>query len=447
MSAQLPILLSRDVGQDFRGDLSPEGFGDMELRGRYTFQERSPSRFGFALEGLARLPTGRDSALLGAGSFASGFNLIMDGELGPVTPVINVGYLWQAHKQYLGLVEDDLLRYGLALRTEILPGERLLAIAEWAGSSTISDPVPGSELSGALATRFLGTLLHAGAGAGLGSQPGVPAWRIFAGVSYTTGGHQSDPDGDGIVSARDRCPQLAEDLDLFEDDDGCPEIDNDGDGILDALDQCPVQVEDPDGFRDNDGCPDKDNDGDGIEDELDACANQAEDLDGYQDEDGCPDLDNDGDGVPDTLDQCPLQPETRNRFQDSDGCPDERPRYVFDERIPVILYSIEFKPNSDELLPSSGPILDELAKSMQEQPGIKIRVEGHTDDQGGKADNLGLSQLRALQVVNALIDRKVDPRRLTYIGYGESRPLGPNQDEEGRARNRRVQFLALPSSS
>jgi hypothetical protein len=64
-----------------------------------------------------------------------------------------------------------------------------------------------------------------------------------------------DPDGDGIISRLDDCPKLAEDMDGFEDDDGCPESDNDRDGVPDASDKCPLTPEDRDGDADDDGCP------------------------------------------------------------------------------------------------------------------------------------------------------------------------------------------------
>jgi outer membrane protein OmpA-like peptidoglycan-associated protein len=64
-----------------------------------------------------------------------------------------------------------------------------------------------------------------------------------------------DPDGDGISSDLDDCPDSAEDLDEFQDGDGCPDLDNDGDGVLDSDDQCPVVAETSNGFEDDDGCP------------------------------------------------------------------------------------------------------------------------------------------------------------------------------------------------
>jgi outer membrane protein OmpA-like peptidoglycan-associated protein len=66
----------------------------------------------------------------------------------------------------------------------------------------------------------------------------------------------SDRDGDGILDANDKCPGRPEDMDGFEDADGCPDIDNDGDHVLDIADKCPMQPETFNGFEDDDGCPD-----------------------------------------------------------------------------------------------------------------------------------------------------------------------------------------------
>ncbi len=101
--------------------------------------------------------------------------------------------------------------------------------------------------------------------------------------------------------------------------------DSDEDSIGDKLDACPDVREDMDNFEDDDGCPEKDNDLDGILDFNDRCPNDAEDYDGYNDRDGCPDEDNDQDKVPDLSDRCPSQKETINGYQDQDGCPDEVP--------------------------------------------------------------------------------------------------------------------------
>ncbi len=101
--------------------------------------------------------------------------------------------------------------------------------------------------------------------------------------------------------------------------------DSDEDAIADDEDKCPDITEDFDGFDDEDGCPDYDNDEDGIYDTKDKCPDNAEDFDGFLDRDGCPDPDNDEDKVPDTVDKCPNRAETMNGYKDEDGCPDEKP--------------------------------------------------------------------------------------------------------------------------
>lgn len=172
--------------------------------------------------------------------------------------------------------------------------------------------------------RFAFTL---GAGFGLSQGIGAPAFRGFAGFSVS--GHfdpnVGDRDEDGIFNREDVCINIPEDLDGFEDQDGCPEDDNDGDGIVDESDKCPSTAEDVDGFEDDDGCPDLDNDRDGVVDAQDHCPRLPEDVDGFADLDGCPDEDNDQDKIPDAFDACPNAAETVNEFEDQDGCPDEDP--------------------------------------------------------------------------------------------------------------------------
>ncbi len=99
----------------------------------------------------------------------------------------------------------------------------------------------------------------------------------------------TDPDSDKIYGDDDACPSMPEDIDGFEDDDGCPDFDNDNDGIYDTQDRCPDLAEDFDGFRDDDGCDDFDNDLDNIPDSKDVCPNDPEVYNDYKDDDGCPD--------------------------------------------------------------------------------------------------------------------------------------------------------------
>jgi outer membrane protein OmpA-like peptidoglycan-associated protein len=249
-----------------------------------------------------------------------------------------------------------------------------------------------------------------------------------------------DNDGDGILDVDDKCPDLAEDKDGFEDEDGCPDLDNDQDGIPDVKDKCPNQPEDFDGDRDDDGCPDlvKDSDNDGIPDDVDRCPLQAEDLDGFQDDDGCPDLDNDLDGIPDAQDNCPNAPETFNGYMDEDGCPDEKP---IEKKF--ILKGIHFESGSAALTPDSYPILDEVVRSMLAYPEVRVEIRGYTDSVGSASYNLGLSQRRADSVKQYLVNAGIDPARMAAKGYGEADPVGSNDTPGGRASNRRIEFHRL----
>ncbi len=164
--------------------------------------------------------------------------------------------------------------------------------------------------------------VHLAAGAGIVRDVGAPTWRFIGGIGFTPVDDFLDADGDGVGDSADACPRVAEDIDGFEDGDGCPDNDNDNDQVADSIDKCPNVPEDIDGQNDADGCPDKDDDGDGVPEEQDRCPAAPEDIDGFEDEDGCPDVDNDKDGFEDAIDDCPIVPEDLDGFQDDDGCPE-----------------------------------------------------------------------------------------------------------------------------
>ncbi len=268
------------------------------------------------------------------------------------------------------------------------------------------------------------------------------------GLTYWFGG--SDRDHDGVPNKIDKCPDQPEDMDGYNDLDGCPDIDNDKDGILDENDRCPNSAEDLDGFKDSDGCPDPDNDEDGIVDGRDECPDQPEDLDGFEDEDGCPDPDNDGDGVIDAQDQCPDTP--AGMQVDEKGCqlvtaPETITPAVVAAPAALpqgrVLEGVNFASGSAELLPESIDVLLELAFTLQENPTRRIEVRGHTDATGDAALNLDLSQRRAQAVRDKLIEMGIDPGRVTAVGYGQEFPIADNGTREGRARNRRVEVFNL----
>ncbi|MCB9550180.1 MAG: OmpA family protein [Myxococcales bacterium] len=251
-----------------------------------------------------------------------------------------------------------------------------------------------------------------------------------------------DTDGDGIPDSRDQCPKEPEDFDGDADEDGCPETmaDRDGDGIGDAVDRCPDQPEDKDGFEDADGCPDLDNDQDGLPDLTDRCPINPEDKDGFEDEDGCPDPDNDQDRIPDAQDQCPDQPEDYDGDADTDGCPDVFKNIVVRADRIDLKQKIFFSTNKATIRTVSYELLNEVAEALRQNPAIKVRIEGHTDSQGSAKYNLKLSRDRAASVRRYLMGQGIEPSRLESEGYGEERPIEDNRTADGREANRRVEF-------
>jgi outer membrane protein OmpA-like peptidoglycan-associated protein len=210
---------------------------------------------------------------------------------------------------------------------------------------------------------------------------------------------------------------------------------------------CPAGPEDFDGFEDNDRCIDPDNDGDWILDVDDKCPDEKEDGDNFQDEDGCPEVDNDGDEIPDGVDACPMIPEDRDHYEDDDGCPEEGPGKpmvrITDTQL-LISSKIYFDYNKTTIKEVSYPILDAVAEALEANPHIKrVQIDGHTDNEGTEAYNQTLSEERAKAVMEYLIGKGIPEERLTYRGYGFSRPKASNDTEEGKAINRRVEFTIL----
>jgi outer membrane protein OmpA-like peptidoglycan-associated protein len=281
--------------------------------------------------------------------------------------------------------------------------------------------------------------------------PGADAGFISIGLSFAFGGDEpsTDRDQDGILDHVDGCPDDPEDIDTFEDADGCPDPDNDADAVLDRDDGCPMVAEDRDGFEDDDGCADPDNDQDGVPDASDGCPLDAEDRDGFEDADGCPELDNDGDGIPDAADQCVNEPETPNGIDDADGCPDTAPTPPTPEeteteiRLDQLGERIHFVRGRVRIVPSSRAALAAVIALLQEHPDIlRVTIEAHASEEGDADDNMALSERRAEAVVEALVAGGVDRSRLVARAYGELRPeVQQAETEEEHATNRRVVFF------
>lgn len=107
------------------------------------------------------------------------------------------------------------------------------------------------------------------------------------------------------------------------------------------------------------------------------------------------------------------------------------------------LHNIYFAFNSADILANSQKVLDEFIVFLNDHPTLQIGIEGHTDNVGSDEFNLILSENRAKAVYNYLVNNGIDANRLQYKGFGESSPIATNDTEEGRAMNRRTEFVIL----
>jgi outer membrane protein OmpA-like peptidoglycan-associated protein len=122
-----------------------------------------------------------------------------------------------------------------------------------------------------------------------------------------------------------------------------------------------------------------------------------------------------------------------------------RPGFTAQDLVSALnMGAINFATGSSQIPQESFDYLNRAATAIKAAPtGTVIEVGGHTDNSGDSSANLQLSQARAEAVRNYLISQGVDPTALTAQGYGDSRPLASNDTEEGRFRNRRIQFTVL----
>jgi outer membrane protein OmpA-like peptidoglycan-associated protein len=295
-----------------------------------------------------------------------------------------------------GVIETgSTIPFGAAASYAVVP-ERFDLVAELFGAAPLAGEnyFPLEALAGLKLYLARSSYLTLGAGAGLLADQGAnPDTRAFVGIVFEP--RSADPVADRIADAR---PPRAR-----------PAVgDRDDDGILDPVDSCP---------------------------------DEPEDLDQFQDQDGCPDTDNDGDLIADIDDLCIDRREVYNTVEDEDGCPDRGAVIERDGEI-EILDVIQFEFDSAVIRPESHGILRAVARTILLNPRIeKLEVQGHTDERGSAAYNLDLSRRRAASVLDFLVAEGVARPRLTSRGYGETRPLIREGNEDAWTANRRVAFI------
>jgi len=207
-------------------------------------------------------------------------------------------------------------------------------------------------------------------------------------------GGVNDRDGDGVVDAKDACPDSAGPVALL----GCP--DRDGDGVPDVHDKCP----DVPGSKNFQGCPAPDSDGDSVNDDDDKCPL----VKGVKENFGCP----------------PIKPELLRKVKRAS----ER---VFFVRAKATIEAVSFGE------------LDHVAEVLLGDSTLRLRIEGYTDSEGPDAREVKLSLRRAKAVARYLQMQGIDASRMDVEGFGKSKPLAPNDTPEGMARNRRVEMVLM----
>ena len=508
----LPMVLFQDRDGVIEGvsglpDLGSIGVGSPRIVPKIRLLNQAAHGVHIAFMPTFVTPSLGNTSYFGQDTWSFEPEIALSRDFGVLNLIGNIGYRVRRNERFLDLEVDDEIfaRVGVGLRLAELGGPPLGVDLTLAGATNSEDPLSDGnqdygELLGGLRYRIIPRLLaFAGAGVGLNRGFGTPDWRAFAGLRWTV--LTVDTDGDGIVDSYDNCPKVPEDVDEFQDTDGCPDLDNDNDLIPDAEDGAPNRPEDRDGFEDGDGvpdadndkdgvmdwddrcanepgpvpnagCPDEDDDGDELVNRLDACPNQPEDKDGFEDADGCPDLDDDLDGVEDGEDGCPKQPGPA----ENGGCPDtdvdgdsvvdrldncptvsgdpRKQGCTTDQLVKIntdlemprleILEKVHFDTNKAVIQKRSFPLLDDVAAVLVAHPEIKrLRVEGHTDSTGRLRWNMVLSGRRAESVKRYLIKKGVATDRLIAVGRGPNEPIASNDTRTGRAANRRVEFNIL----
>ncbi|MCX7878276.1 MAG: OmpA family protein [Ignavibacteria bacterium] len=300
-------------------------------------------------------------------------------------------------------------------------------------------------------------------------------WFNYAlGLTVTGRGGREDSDRDGLYDD--------EEEDKYGTD---PEnADTDGDGLKDGEEVKTYKTDPKNPDTDNDGLNDgdevkkhmtnplnADTDGDGLKDGEEVLTYGTNPLITDTDGDGLTDgsevrtyntdplkRDTDGDGLTDGEEvnkhrTDPLKADTDNGSID-DGTEVRRGTNPLDpsddvkkEEIKVgeviILEGINFETNSSRITPESETILMKAYNTMKNNPEIEVEISGHTDSRGSAERNQKLSEDRANAVKDWLVAKGIDPKRITTVGYGEDKPIAPNDSPENMAKNRRIEFKRI----
>ncbi|MBI4953952.1 MAG: OmpA family protein [Myxococcales bacterium] len=475
-----------------------EGFapGDLRLGAdvRIVGEFGGPASLAAGIQ--VHVPTGKRDAFAGDGKARIAPRLMLAGDADVFTYALKVGanVRLQDDQSFGGKAFGPELTWAAAAGVRLLDGALVLG-PEVYGSTVVADfgeAATGDTLSaettpleiviGGHYAHSSGMRFGLGAGPGLTRGFGTPVVRVVGSVEWFLPYEEEvppppDSDKDGIVDTDDACPTVPGERSDDPKKNGCPPPDSDKDGVLDRDDACPkVPGERSDDPKKN-GCPPPppDGDKDGVIDSADACPTVPGDKSDDPTKNGCP-PDTDGDGIWDKDDACPKEPGPKSDdptkhgcplpvdtdgdgiFDPEDACPTVKgepntdpkkhgcPKAKITGKTIEIFERVEFDTARSTIRPESNPVLTAVYDIMSKHPEIElVSVEGHTDNVGPKVYNKNLSIARASAVVDWLVRKGINKKRLTSKGFGDEKPIQDNGTPEGRQDNRRVEFKIVKS--
>ncbi len=418
-------------GADDAVDLAAGAAGDARFDLRTVLVNTDDDFFKLGANARLFAPTGNDLSFAGDRTASGGFGLAGEIDIKDIFFVLDTGI----HFRPFGEVNDFKVNhewtwaFGAFLP---LRDDTIRLGAEIFGSTGIGEGTtfngPNTPLEWMFEARFALTedkQLWAGGHGGTRLSPGyAPDFRLGAAIGYWFEIADVDP------PAPAKKPNASMQ----------PVGDADKDGFPDDVDLCPTDPEDGKAPDPTDGCPNTDRDGDGIVDARDKCPDEPEDFDKIDDRDGCPEDDADKDGIPDAKDACPKEPGAENPDPKKNGCPQFIRRVEGSSEI-EILQQVQFETGSARIKQESYGILDEVVALLKANPDITLlSIEGHTDDRGSDELNDKLSKDRAASCSDYLAQKGIERQRLTSAGFGEKKPIAPNETADGRQKNRRTEF-------
>jgi OOP family OmpA-OmpF porin len=410
-------------------DLSEGAVGDLRLLPKFRLLDDDTDALGLAVLADLRLPTHTSAFYGGARLPAFAPRLLLDHLFGlsGFRVGLDLGALIRKETEFRNVQAGSELQAGLGMGIRpggTAPVEVLLDVRAAVGlTATDAEEVGLEGLLGAGIDVTPEWKIDVGAGLGLLEGFGIPTARAFLGVRWEPS--PNDPDHDGVRSpdrgerddpvVADEEAQAASGDDTGDDEPtSVDEVDDKerAEAIAGGYDACPELPEDFDGVEDEDGCPEGDTDKDGVLDYSDRCPEEQETINGFEDDDGCED-------------EGPAQIVI------------EEGQLTILETIRFEPNSSKLDRRSDRILAQIALTL------RKHEEIARVEIGGHTDSTGPRGLNMRLSRERARSVRQWLLSRGIPPGRLSARGYGPDKPLADNETDSGKAQNRRVEFLLV----